>query len=80
MLVHAVFFWLKPDLTPEQEARFETGVNSLLSIPNLVHRPRGHARRHRTRPVIDTSPIPTDCSPCSRTSPPMTPTRWIPST
>ena len=55
MLVHVVFFWLKPGLTPEQEARFKTGVNSLLSIPNLLHGHVGPPAATEKRPVIDTS-------------------------
>ena len=52
MLVHAVFFWLKPDLTAEQRARFAAGVKSLLAIPTLVH---GHVGTPSStdRPVID---------------------------
>jgi hypothetical protein len=52
MLVHAVFFWLKPDLTADQRARFVTGVNSLLSISSVVHGSVG-TPASTDRPVID---------------------------
>lgn len=55
MLVHVVFFWLKPGITPEQEARFLTGVNSLVSIPNVVHGHVGPPSATEARPVIDSS-------------------------
>ena len=34
MMVHSVYFWLKPELTEEQRATFWAGVNS------GKHRPR----------------------------------------
>jgi hypothetical protein len=54
MLVHAVFFWLKPDITSEQRARFVAGVNSLLRISALVHGSVG-TPASTDRPVIDRS-------------------------
>ena len=35
MFVHAVYFWLRDDLTSEERARFEAGVRSLQSIENV---------------------------------------------
>jgi len=32
MFIHSVYFWLKPDLTPEQLAAFEAGMRSLGTI------------------------------------------------
>jgi hypothetical protein len=32
MLVHSVYFWLKPELTPAQRAEFRRGVESLAGI------------------------------------------------
>lgn len=54
MLTHVVFFWLKPGLSAEQRARFETGVKSLLSIPDLVTGSVGRPAS-TDRPVIDRS-------------------------
>lgn len=52
MLVHNVFFWLKPGLTPAETAEFEEGLNSLLSIPAVRH---GFVGRPSStnRPIID---------------------------
>jgi hypothetical protein len=52
MFVHAVFFWLKPDLTHAERDQFEKGVKSLLTIPSVVH---GHVGPPAStdRPVID---------------------------
>lgn len=55
MLTHVVFFWLKPGLAAEERARFETGVRSLLSIPNLVTGSVGRPAPTEVRPVIDRS-------------------------
>lgn len=54
MLVHAVFFWLKPDLTQAQLDQFDKGVRSLLTIPSVIH---GHVGEPAStdRPVIDRS-------------------------
>jgi len=32
MLFHCVYFWLKPELTPEQRGEFRRGVESLAGI------------------------------------------------
>jgi hypothetical protein len=54
MLVHAVYFWLKPDIKPEEVQRFEIKAKAMLNIPSVVHgwvgRPASTAR-----PVIDRS-------------------------
>lgn len=34
MLVHAVYFWLRPDLTDEERARFEANLRTLAEIPS----------------------------------------------
>lgn len=36
-MIHNVYFWLKPDLTAEQQATFETEVMHLLEIDYLAH-------------------------------------------
>lgn len=55
MLVHTVFFWLKPDLTDADRAAFRRGVESLAGIKAVdkvyVGTPAATARR----PVIDAS-------------------------
>ena len=52
MLVHTVFFWLKPDLTPDQVRQFEAGVRRLTAIKavrqGFVGKPAA-----TDRPVID---------------------------
>lgn len=35
MFVHAVYFWLRPDLTPAQRAQFAAGVRSLCAIESV---------------------------------------------
>ena len=54
MFVHHVFFWLKPDLNQEQQAAFEAGVTSLLSINTVKI---GDVGKPATtdRPIIDRS-------------------------
>jgi hypothetical protein len=37
MFVHAVYFWLRPDLTPEQRDRYLQGLQSLRAIPGVEH-------------------------------------------
>lgn len=55
MLVHSVFFWLKPDLTEAQRADFWRGVRTLTAITCaeqvLIGKPAATAKR----PVIDDS-------------------------
>jgi hypothetical protein len=52
MFVHAVYFWLRPDLTPEQRARFETGLESLRKIEGVRTGYIG-APASTDRPVIE---------------------------
>lgn len=37
MFVHAVYFWLRKDLTPTQEKQFDAGLRSLRAIQHVVH-------------------------------------------
>lgn len=37
MFVHAVYFWLRPDLTADETARFDAGVRALREIPTVRH-------------------------------------------
>ena len=52
MFVHAVYFWLRPELTAGERARYEAGVRSLLGIPGIVHGWLG-APAATDRPVIE---------------------------
>lgn len=55
MLVHSVFFWLKPDLTAEQRAEFRRGVESLATIRSVEHVYVGTPAKTAKRPVIEDS-------------------------
>ncbi|MBI1320800.1 MAG: Dabb family protein [Candidatus Hydrogenedens sp.] len=55
MLVHSVFFWLKPELTDEQRADFRKGVESLGGIGDAAAVYVGTPAATADRPVIDTS-------------------------
>lgn len=35
MFIHAVYFWLRDDLTPRERERFEAGVRSLRAIETV---------------------------------------------
>lgn len=54
IFVHAVYFWLKEDITAEGREKFKLGVNSLLDTPGLTF---GHVGTPAStdRPVIDRS-------------------------
>ncbi len=55
MLVHSVFFWLKPDLSSAQRAEFERGVQSLARIAAVEHCYIGTPAGTEKRPSIDAS-------------------------
>jgi hypothetical protein len=55
MLVHTVYFWLKPDLTPAQRADFRQGVESLGGIKSIEKIYIGTPAATEKRPVIDHS-------------------------
>lgn len=52
MFVHAVYFWLRPDLAPDERARFVAGVESLRTIETVVHGWIG-TPAETDRPVIE---------------------------
>jgi len=54
MLVHSVFFWLKPELTSDQKAAFRKGLDSLSAIESAVQTHVG-TPAVTNRPVIDRS-------------------------
>lgn len=37
MFIHAVYFWLRDDLTAEEHARYDAGLASLVRIPDVRH-------------------------------------------
>ena len=55
MLVHTVYFWLKPELTPAQRTEFRKGVESLSAIPSVEAVYVGTPAATEKRPVIDDS-------------------------
>ena len=55
MLVHTVYFWLKPDLTPAQRADFRRGVESLGGIRAVEKIYVGTPAKTVKRPIIDDS-------------------------
>lgn len=55
VLVHQVYFWLKPNLSPNEFAKFEKGVRSLLSIKSMKFGSVGIPAPTPNRPVIDTT-------------------------
>jgi hypothetical protein len=55
MLVHSVFFWLKPELTSAQRAEFKSGVESLAGIRAVEAVYVGKPAATEKRPVIDDS-------------------------
>lgn len=55
MLVHTVFFWLKPELTAGQRADFRRGVESLATIKSVEKVYVGEPAKTEKRPIIDDS-------------------------
>lgn len=53
MLVHSVFFWLRPDLSPEQVADFRRAVEGLGAIATVKSIHVGTPAATEKRPVID---------------------------
>jgi len=54
MFVHSVYFWLKPDLTEGQRAKFWEGARSLTTIESVRHGFAG-SPASTDRPIIDRS-------------------------
>ena len=52
MFVHSVYFWLKSDLTPAQEALFVERATALTTLPSVTHGWIGKPAA-TDRPVID---------------------------
>jgi hypothetical protein len=55
MLVHTVYFWLKPELTAAQRADFRRGVESLGGIKAVEKIYVGSPANTERRPIIDSS-------------------------
>jgi hypothetical protein len=55
MLVHTVYFWLKPELTAQQRADFRRGVESLGGIKAVEKLYVGVPAKTEKRPIIDDS-------------------------
>jgi hypothetical protein len=55
MLVHSVYFWLKPELTAAQRAEFRRGVESLAGIKSVEKVYVGTPAKTEKRPIIDDS-------------------------
>jgi hypothetical protein len=55
MLVHSVYFWLKPELTAAQRADFRRGVESLAGIKSAEKVYVGAPAATGKRPIIDDS-------------------------
>ena len=55
MLFHSVYFWLKPELTPDQRAEFRRGVETLKGIKSAAKVSVGTPAATPRRPVIDAS-------------------------
>ena len=55
MLYHCVYFWLKPELTPDQRADFCRGVETLTWITAIEKAEVGAPAATERRPVIDAS-------------------------
>lgn len=55
MLVHTVYFWLKPELTAQQQADFIRGVSKLGAIKAVDQIYVGRPAPTEKRPIIDSS-------------------------
>ncbi len=55
MLIHSVYFWLRPDLTPEQRAAFPGELKRLAAIASVRQGHVGVPGATGKRPVIDSS-------------------------
>jgi hypothetical protein len=55
MLVHTVYFWLRPDLNSAQRADFRKGVESLGGIKSVDKIYVGTPAKTEKRPIIDDS-------------------------
>jgi len=54
MFIHSVYFWLKPDLSEEDQAKFRAGAHSLTTIESVRHGFVG-TPASTDRPIIERS-------------------------
>ena len=55
MLIHSVFFWLREDLTVQEQARFVEGLKTLQQIKHAEAVYVGTPSATAPRPVLDSS-------------------------
>ena len=55
MLVHSVYFWLKPELTAAQRAEFLAALQALKDVPSVTSFHLGRPAAVTDRPVVDKS-------------------------
>jgi hypothetical protein len=55
MLVHCVYFWFKPDADPAVVAAFESGLERLTTIPDVLTAHFGRPEATPKRAVVDDS-------------------------
>ncbi|HEX2853693.1 MAG TPA: Dabb family protein [Opitutaceae bacterium] len=53
MLIHSVYFWLKPDLTDAQRTEFRRGVETLATIKSVEKVYVGAPAGVPDRPIVD---------------------------
>lgn len=53
MLIHSVYFWLKPELTDAQRAEFLTALKALKAVPSVKEFHLGKPAAVTDRPVVD---------------------------
>jgi hypothetical protein len=53
MLIHSVYFWLKPELTDAQRAEFLTALQALKAVPSVKQFHLGRPAPVAQRPVVD---------------------------
>lgn len=53
MLIHSVYFWLKPELTDAQRAEFLAALKALKDVPSVKEFHLGRPAAVTDRPVVD---------------------------
>jgi len=53
MLIHSVYFWLKPELTDAQRAEFLAALKALKDVPSVKVFHLGRPAAVTDRPVVD---------------------------
>ncbi len=55
MVIHSVYFWLKPELSEQDRNAFWEGAKSLLTIRSVANGYVGKPAETESRPIIDSS-------------------------